>query len=185
MLNMKKIYLLIGGPGSGKTSTMEALDKKNIAHFSIGAEYRNLVNQGSELGEVVKNYIDKGQVVPIQIAQKVIENFIEKGNEVIVIDGYPRNMEQLHMLNDAIENKAELCIVIELIVEEEVALERITQRARGVDDDPAMFKERIRVYEAEIEEIRNYYKSQKKYVVVNSNNDINTTAEKLRDILFA
>lgn len=180
---MKKIYLLIGGPGSGKTSTMNALQPMDISHFSIGAMYRELSGQSSDLGNEIKSFIDNGQVVPIQIAQQVIEHFITNGKETIVIDAFPRNMEQLHMFNKAIKGKADLCKVIELLVDEQVAIKCITSRARGTDDDPKLFKERMRVYNCEIEEIRMYYKSQNKYISIQSNSEISETAEKLRNIL--
>ncbi len=173
----------MGGPGSGKTSTMQELQSMDISHYSIGAMYRELSGQHSDLGNEIKNHIDKGQVVPIQIAQKVIEHFIHTGKETIVIDGYPRDMEQLHMLNNAIKGKAELCKVIELMVDEQEAIKRITNRARGTDDDPALFKERMRVYEDEIAEIRMYYKSQNKYISIDSNVKLSETAEKLRSII--
>lgn len=180
---MKNIYLLMGGPGSGKTSTMQELQSMSISHFSIGAMYRELSSQSSDLGNEIKAYIDKGKVVPIQIAQKVIEHFINNGKETIVIDGFPRNMEQLHMLNNAITGKAQLCKVIELMVDEQEAIKRITHRARGTDDDPTLFQERMRVYECEIEEIRMYYKSQEKYISIESQTKISETAEKLRSII--
>ncbi len=180
---MKKIYLLMGGPGSGKTSTMQELQEMDISHFSIGAMYRELSGQSSDLGNEILRYIDKGQVVPIHIAQQVIEHFIDNGKDIIVIDGYPRDMEQLHMLYIAIEGKAELCKVIELMVDENEAIKRITNRARGTDDDPGLFKERMRVYEHEIGEIREYYKSQNKYISIDSNTKISETAEKVRRII--
>ena len=180
---MKKIYLLMGGPGSGKTSTMQELKAMDISHFSIGEKYRELSVQSTDLGREIKSYIDKGQVVPIQTAQKVIEYFIDNGKDIIVIDGYPRDMEQLHMLNNAIKGKAELCKVIELMVDEQEAIKRITNRARGTDDDPGLFTERMRVYEVEIEEIRMHYKSQNKYISIDSNTKISETAEKVRSII--
>lgn len=180
---MKRIYLLIGGPGSGKTSTMQHLQAMDISHFSIGAMYRELSQESSDLGNEIKSYIDKGQVVPIKIAQQVIERFIKNGKEVIVIDAFPRNMEQLHMFNIAIKGKAELCKVIELMVDEQEAIKRITNRARGTDDDPMLFQERMRVYDCEIEEIRRYYKSQDKYISIESNTKISETAEKLKSII--
>lgn len=185
MLGMKKVFLLIGGPGSGKTSTMSALQPMNISHFSIGAMYRELSEQNSDLGGVIKSHINSGQVVPIKIAQQVIEHFIDKGKNTIVIDGFPRDMEQLQMFNNATKGKAELINVIELMVNEQVALERISKRARGTDDDPKLFKERMRVYEHEIEAIRVYYKSHNKYISLESNTTLSETAEKLRAILSA
>ncbi len=89
------------------------------------------------------------------------------------------------MFNNAIKGIAELCKVIELMVDEQEAIKRISKRARGTDDNPRLFQERMRVYDHEIEEIRMYYKSQNKYISIESNTEISETAKKLRSILTA
>lgn len=173
----------MGAPGSGKTSTMKELEASNISHYSIGAMYRQLSSENSDLGSEVKSYIDKGQVVPITIAKKVIERFIREGNELIVIDGFPRNMEQALMFEKVIQNNAEFIGVIELIVDEQEALNRITQRARGTDDDPSLFKERMRVYNDEVDEIRAFYQGQNQYFSIESQSDTTETAKELKRII--
>jgi adenylate kinase len=185
IVRMKRIYLLIGAPGSGKTSTMETIKDLKISHYSIGSMYRKLSEENSILGIEIKSYIDKGQIVPISIAQKVIEHFVNKGKELIVIDGFPRNMEQAIMFDKAINKKAELSGVIELMVDEREAINRIAKRARGKDDDPSLFKERIRVYNEEIREIRKYYQTQNKYISIESKTAITDTAEKIKSIIAA
>lgn len=181
---MKKIFLLIGAPGSGKTTTMELIKEPNITHYSIGAMYREISMEDTNLGIEVKRYIDKSQVVPIQIAKKVIEQFINTGSEFLVIDAFPRNMEQALMLEKVIKGNAELIKVIELLVDENLALKRITHRARGIDDDPKLFKERMRVYNEEIEEIRKYYSDQNLYIQLECEVSNEDTAQKLRDIIL-
>lgn len=180
---MKSVFLLLGAPGSGKSSTMEKVKGADISHFSIGDKYRELSTENSDLGIKIKGYIDKGQVVPIFIAQEVIERFIYLGKEVIVIDGFPRNMEQAIMFEKAINNKAELSGVIELLVDEREALNRITKRARGEDDDPSLFKERMRVYNEEISIIRSHYQLQNKYIGIESKTDIIETSEMLKNLI--
>ncbi|NVN97120.1 hypothetical protein HXX01_02715 [Candidatus Nomurabacteria bacterium] len=57
---MKKIFLLMGGSGNAKTFTFHELQSFAISHFSIGAMYRELSGQSSDLGNKIKGHIDKG-----------------------------------------------------------------------------------------------------------------------------
>ena len=74
--------------------------------------------------------------------------------------------------------------MIEFLVDEQEALKRILKRSRGIDDDPNLFKERMRVYFEEIKEIREYYNSQNKYLTFRSEHDISESAKKLKSIMM-
>jgi adenylate kinase len=56
---MKKLFLIIGAPGSGKTTDAELIAKRNsdtIVHYSTGDLLRAEVASGSELGKTIKSY---------------------------------------------------------------------------------------------------------------------------------
>ena len=100
---MKKLFLIIGAPGSGKTTDAELIAEKNsnISHYSTGDMLRAEVSSGSKLGLEIDQYISKGLIVPIQIAIETITNAIVNApTDVVILDGYPRSIEQMDALEE-------------------------------------------------------------------------------------
>ena len=141
---MEKLFLIIGAPGSGKTTDAELIAQKHedITHYSAGDMFRSEVKSGSDLGKTLDKYMSAGNLVPIEIAIKTIISAIKKApTSVVVIDGYPRSKEQMEELDKYLflETEVELKNVIEVEVSEEVARDRVLGRARGVDDNVEVF----------------------------------------------
>ncbi|MDO9267213.1 MAG: adenylate kinase [Sulfurimonas sp.] len=161
---MKKLFLIIGAPGSGKTTDAELIAKQNseITHYSTGDMLRAEVARGSVLGSEINNYISKGLIVPIKIAIETIVNAIKNApTDIIIIDGYPRSMEQLNALDEYLssDSSLELASVIEVYVSEETAHERVLGRARGADDKTEVFNNRMKVYTEPLADIQAFYKA--------------------------
>jgi len=159
---MKKLFLIIGAPGSGKTTDAELIAKKhdNISHYSTGDMLRAEVASGSELGREIDQYISKGLIVPIQIVIETILNAIASApTDVVIIDGYPRSIEQMMELDKYLHDhkEIELVSVIEVRVSEATARERVLGRARGADDDEKVFNNRMKVYTEPLDTIRDFY----------------------------
>jgi len=159
---MKRLFLIIGAPGSGKTTDAELIAKKhkNITHYSTGDMFRAEVASGSELGKVLDKFMSAGNLVPIEVAIKTIINAIKKApNDIVIIDGYPRSQEQMEELDKYLSNESEveLVNVIEVEVSEEVACNRVLGRARGADDNAEVFKNRMKVYTDPLANIQAFY----------------------------
>mgnify|MGYP002713020963 CR=1 FL=1 len=160
----KKLFLIIGAPGSGKTTDAELIAKQNgnITHYSTGDMLRAEAASKSKLGLEINDYISKGLIVPIKIAIETIVNAIKNApTDIIIIDGYPRSMEQLNALDEYLKSDTslELCSVIEVRVSEETARERVLGRARGADDDTKVFENRMKIYIEPLEDIQAFYTS--------------------------
>ena len=161
---MKKLFLIIGAPGSGKTTDAEFIAKENdnITHYSTGDMLRAEVASGSKLGIEIDSFISKGLIVPVEIAIKTIVNAIKNApSDIIIIDGYPRSMEQLNALDEYLKDDAtlELCSVIEVKVSEDTARDRVLGRARGADDNTEVFNNRMKVYTEPLADIQAFYNS--------------------------
>jgi len=159
---VKKLFLIIGAPGSGKTTDAELIAERHeeITHYSTGDMFRAEVASGSERGKIIQSYIDKGNLVPIDIVIDTIVNAIKKApTEVVVIDGFPRSVEQMQELDAYLQKDEEvqLVCVIEVEVSEETARERVLGRGRGADDNNEVFDNRMKVYLEPLPEIEKFY----------------------------
>lgn len=158
----KKLFLIIGAPGSGKTTDAELIAEKHdhVTHYSTGDMFRAEVAGGSERGKEIDSYISKGNLVPINIVIETIVGAIKKApTDVVIIDGYPRSNEQMTELDKYLagESSVELVNVIEVEVSEEVAKDRVLGRARGADDNAEVFNNRMKVYTDPLADIQAFY----------------------------
>ena len=98
---MKKVFIFLGPPGSGKgTQTSRLADKLSIPHIDTGSLLRKNIQDETTLGKIAKGYIDKGQLVPLEVVSSVIKDRLMKDdcNNGYILEGFPRSIEQAHEL---------------------------------------------------------------------------------------
>ncbi len=124
--------ILIFGPnGSGKgTQGALLMEKFGIAHIESGAVFRKHVGGKTPLGLKAKEFMDKGELVPDDITIPMILDILkDTGNSGWLLDGFPRNMEQAHKLDEALQHaNMKLDFVVEILLPREVAKNRIMGR---------------------------------------------------------
>ena len=94
---MKKVFIFLGPPGSGKgTQTSRLADKLSVPHVDTGSLLRKNIQDETELGIIAKGFIDKGQLVPLHVVSAVIKDRIQKDDckDGYILDGFPRSVEQ-------------------------------------------------------------------------------------------
>lgn len=128
-----KIVILFGAPGAGKgTVAQHLLDNYGVVHFSTGNLLRNEVKSGTSIGKEVETILSSGKLVGDDVVNRVVESNLQKalsGNDVVLLDGYPRTVEQAKFLDaiDAGSLKSSIR-VLELDVDHEVVVSRIAGR---------------------------------------------------------
>jgi adenylate kinase len=124
--------VLLGAPGAGKGTQATYLSQRSkLAHIASGDLFRQALNKGTELGQQAKVFMGKGQLVPNDITIKMVLERItapdcQKG---IILDGFPRNVEQARALDNALQpqnNKIDKAVYIK--VSEGELLNRLTGR---------------------------------------------------------
>ncbi|MDD5717405.1 MAG: adenylate kinase [Sulfuricurvum sp.] len=182
---MKKLFLIIGAPGSGKTTDAEIIagrKTETIVHYSTGDLLRAEVSSGSERGKRIDSFISRGMIVPIEIAIDTITSAIKAApSDVILFDGYPRSFEQMNELDKFLQNdrSIELVSVIEVVVSEEVARDRVLGRSRGADDKVEVFNNRMKVYTDPLAEIQSFYESKNLLHKINGERSIDAIVDEM------
>ncbi|WP_417609714.1 adenylate kinase [Parasphingorhabdus sp.] len=124
--------ILLGPPGAGKGTQAGRLeDEHGMVQLSTGDMLRAAVQAGTEVGLKAKALMDAGALVPDDVVSGIIgERLDELGPEKgVIFDGYPRTAAQAAALDEILaERNRVLSYVIELAVDEDALVERITGR---------------------------------------------------------
>ena len=131
--------LFFGPNGSGKGTQGAILkDKYNTPHIESGAIFRDNISKGTELGTKAKEYIDKGDLVPDEITIPMILDRLKQHDckDGWLLDGFPRNKNQAIKLDESLKEAGmALDIVVEILLDREIAKNRIMGRRLCVNDN--------------------------------------------------
>ena len=166
-----KYYILFGPPGAGKgTQATAMVEKYNLHHISTGALLRKEIAAGTELGKLAKNLIEKGNLVPDEVVEGMIENEFKsvKGVDGFLLDGFPRTLPQAAALDKILaKNSEEVTATVSIMIPDEMVMERIKGRAlkegRADDASEEIINTRIATYHAQTEPLIEYYTNASKY----------------------
>jgi adenylate kinase len=127
------VYIVfLGAPGAGKgTQAANVARELGLTAIASGDLFRQAVERGDELGLKVKNYIEKGALVPDEItAQVVLERMSSpdcRGG--VIFDGFPRNLKQAEALDDALKRQNKnIDWVVYIKVPEQKLVKRLSER---------------------------------------------------------
>jgi adenylate kinase len=145
--------LLIGPPGAGKgTQAAKLSDALQIPAISTGDIFRHNVKNETALGLKAKAYMDAGDNVPDSLTNDLITDRLEQDDcsGGFLLDGYPRTTDQVRHLDGFLaEHGTALDVVVQLIADADVVVERLRKRALDQgrsDDDESVVRHRLGVY---------------------------------------
>jgi adenylate kinase len=118
--------IIMGPQGAGKGTQAAKLEEElGTTHIETGDLVRSETKSETELGQKIKEYGDKGELVPDELIIEMTKPYLEK-NYSWILDGFPRNKEQAQALDEALNEIGEKVIVIRSADEELV--ERLSGR---------------------------------------------------------
>ena len=187
---MKRIVFL-GPSGCGKgTQSKILVDNYEYVQLSTGDLLRNEVQkENSKYGNEIKELMQIGELVPDTIViSLIIERISELNNSNIIFDGFPRNINQAEVLDDALKKISvsldnAILIDVEFAILEERIKKRISEsktNEQRTDDNLETLLNRIEIYKNLTLPIVNYYE---KHSILNKVDGMNSVENVNQEIL--
>ena len=178
--------VLLGPQGAGKGTQAQRISERTGArHISTGDLVRAEIKSASELGQTIREYNDRGELVPDEIIIQMMRPYLDDADSWI-LDGFPRNESQAEALDEMLkEIDAQLDAAIALEAPDEALIKRLSGRRtseatgriyhlehdpppQSGEEDPGPFvqrkddteeslRRRLRIYHEHTEPLKDYY----------------------------
>ena len=172
------VVYILGGPGSGKgTQSTHLVQDYGFTHMSAGDLLRaEQDREGSAYGQLIKDNIKNGEIVPMEVTVKLLENAMRekldrKGRGArgrFLIDGFPRKMDQAVFFEDSVCPSR--CTLF-LDCPEDVMKERLLKRGKTSgrsDDNEESIMKRFKTFVETSMPVVEYFENQRKVVKVSA-----------------
>lgn len=189
--NLENVWLnivLFGPPGAGKGTQAKLLSEKyNLVYISTGELLRDEIAKGTEMGKIAKEYMDRGDIVPDEIAIRLIEGKIKMNPNAkgFIFKGYPSNIVQAYILDGLLRRMGtSVTGMLEITSNTLQSMKRLsarakTDKARSYDMDPEIIIHRLEVYEKKAPKVAEYFQKQNKFYSVSGDAEADVVFDKL------
>jgi adenylate kinase len=188
--------ILLGPPGAGKgTQAQRLVKERNMVQLSTGDMLREARTSGTEMGKIVADVMDRGDLVTDEIVIGLIREKLKAGDAGggYIFDGFPRTLAQADALGNLLSELNEtLDHVIELSVNDEVLVSRIVGRAEQAraagqpvraDDNEESLKTRLMAYYKQTAPLIGYYYAKGDLSSVDGLGSIDAVAAEISEVM--
>jgi len=149
-----QVVFVLGGPGAGKgTQCANIVQEFGFVHLSAGDLLREARNLGDETGKMIDHYIKEGQIVPVEVTVGLIKRSMElnisQGKYNFLVDGFPRNHDNLEGWHRVMGDFAIVAFVLFFDCPEDVMEQRLLKRGETsgrTDDNIDSIRKRFKTY---------------------------------------
>jgi len=184
--------VLLGKPGSGKGTQGEILARRNnLVYISTGKMLRQEIANDTEIGRIAKPYMERGEIVPDEIAIKLIERKIERNPSAqgFIFKGFPRTIVQAYILDGLLRRlDSRISCMLNLKLTTIEAIKRLhnrskTERSRTYDTSTELIINRLEEYEKKTKPVIDYYKKQSVFFEVDGDGSPEDVNQRLEDAI--
>lgn len=148
-----EVVFVLGAPGAGKGTQCSYISKEyDFVHLSAGDLLREERQRpGSEYGEMIEQKIRNGEIVPVEVTCSLLHNAMQKsGKARFLIDGFPRNKDNLDGWERVMSDKTKLLFVLFFECSRDMCIERCIKRGAAgsgrSDDNLESLQKRFTTY---------------------------------------
>lgn len=186
--------LLLAPPGAGKGTQAKRLSSQfGLQHISSGELLRQEVAAGTEIGNLAKDDLARGDLVPDEVILDMVLSRVcaaARSGRGYILDGFPRTVSQAEALHQELGSEPEvyLEVAIHLSVSREELRRRLLARAHRegrADDTRSTIEHRLEVFDGLTEPLLAFYERQGLLVTVNGEQSEDQVTAALLDVLGA
>ncbi len=178
---------MCGGPGCGKgTQCKRLVENHKLVHISTG----DLLREKKKTNQDLAKLMDSGKLVSSEMVVMLVKEVMEKDKSACyLLDGFPRNKENMKVWRKVIGNSAKIEFMIFFKTSDEVMLQRMAKRAaeseekRADDMNEETQKNRIAVFKKESLPVMEMFKKEKKCITVNGDMESDYVATEIENAL--
>ncbi len=130
---MAPLYVvLLGPPGVGKGTQAVYLEKRlGLPHVSTGEMFREHQEENTELGQLARKYLSRGELVPDEITVSMVRDYLARPayRSGALLDGFPRTLSQAQALGEIVDELQGDLAVISIQAPENLLVERLSGRS--------------------------------------------------------